>query len=131
MAEIEKLSRGERGWQFPVEFKPEGPVMSQTDLLNVEQDLKHMMQVLPGERIMRPLFGCDWLSILFKNLTEDLQAEIKAIVADAVMRNEPRVVVEDIAVVQDAQDIHALHIGVVYRVAGHDVVKKMAMKVGV
>ncbi|WP_051504666.1 GPW/gp25 family protein [Robbsia andropogonis] len=100
--------------------------MADTDLTDIEQNLRHLMETLPGERIMRPQFGCDWLSVLFKNLNDDLRAEIKTIVTDAILRNEPRVIVQDVIVTQHADRIDALRVGISYRVAGRDVVKQIS-----
>lgn len=117
----------QRGWAFPVTFDAAGPVMSKTALADVANDLKNLMGTLPGERIMRPQFGCDWLAILFKNLTDDLRAEIRTLVTDAITRNEPRVIVQDIVIAQSEERIDRLHIGITYRVAGRDVVQQLAV----
>jgi phage baseplate assembly protein W len=117
----------QRGWAFPVTFNAAGPVMSKTDLVDIAQNLKHLMGTLPGERIMRPQFGCDWLAILFKNLTDDLRAEIRTIVTEAIMRNEPRVVVEEVVVSQSREQVDRVHVSVMYRVAGRDVVRELAV----
>jgi len=129
MAENESGIRVEqRGWAFPVTFTAAGPVMSKTVLADVANDLGNLMGTLPGERIMRPQFGCDWLTILFKNLTDDLRAEIRTLVTEAITRNEPRVIVQDVAIAQSQERIDTLHIVITYRVAGRDVVRQLAVK---
>lgn len=77
--------------KFPIEnkFLPE----SGTDL--VLQDIQLLLLTRPGERVMRPDFGCNLTNRLWENLDTVARIGISDI-AESIRRFEPRVVLLDI-----------------------------------
>lgn len=113
------------GWAFPVRFKAPTPHSALDSALemsagadNVAQSLKVLFQTQPGERIMRPAYGCDMQSAVFANLSEGTLAALRNRIAESVARHEPRA--EDVAIVveEDRALPGMLRITVRYRLAG-------------
>ena len=70
----------------------------------------------PGERVMRPQFGCRIWDLLFEPVTPNLLGLITEAVRDALAQWEPRVEVEDVDPVQDDDDGGLVRIQIRYRV---------------
>ncbi|WP_160126110.1 GPW/gp25 family protein [Serratia sp. Z4] len=91
-----------RGWQFPLRFQlhtspsVESSVVMSTGADNVAQSLALLFQTQPGERIMRPTYGCDMHSVMFANLSEGTFAALRSWIAESVARHEPRA--EDVTI---------------------------------
>ncbi len=49
------------GWAFPVTFdkKPECAVRMVSEVEDIEQSLTLLLSTRPGERVMRPDYGCN------------------------------------------------------------------------
>lgn len=60
----------------------------------------------PGERLMRPEFGCRIWDLLFAPLNSSTIGQMEHSVRDALSQWEPRIEVEDVRVVLD-DDTHA------------------------
>jgi uncharacterized protein len=88
------------GWSFPPEFSKRGVRM-----VSAEQDIRESLQILlattPGERVMQPTFGCGLKAQMFENLTESSAAQMKDLIARAILFFEPRITVEKI-MIEDA-----------------------------
>lgn len=118
-----------RGWGFPVEFTDQGDFSDQgvvmaTDQKDIAQSLQILFSTQPGERIMRPDYGCDLQSTVFENISAALLADLRTRITDSMLRYEPRVAVEDIVIKQDASAY--LHIQVAYRISGMDQVQRLS-----
>ena len=70
----------------------------------------------PGERLMRPQFGCRIWEMLFEPVTANLLGLISQAVRDALAQWEPRVVVDDVRAEPDAEQGSLVHIAIAYRV---------------
>ena len=97
-----------RGWAFPVEWCPkapanrpfpaEGDICAETEEPKIEQSIWLILATAPGERVMRPDFGCGIHRLVFsvndsttlKNIVEQVKA--------ALIRWEPRIDLLDVAV---------------------------------
>lgn len=108
-----------RGWKFPPEFKTAGPVMV-LDEEDIAQSLEILFRTEPGERIMRPDYGCGLQAVVFENISSDLLAALRTRIADSVLRDEPRVDLEDLRVEQVSGMPNNLYIQVSYRLHGID-----------
>ena len=88
---IDKLFLG-TGWGFPPEFdkgsKSVGMVSEEDD---IQESLRILFSTVPGERVMRPTYGCDLKSLVFENMSESLFTEIKDILERAILFFEPRI----------------------------------------
>ncbi len=109
-----------RGWAFPPSFTKEQGVAMVADQEDIRQSLRIMFSTQPGERIMRPEFGCDLQSAVFENIREELLADISAKINDSILRDEPRVTVEALQLTQDPQQPSQLNLQLIYRIRGSD-----------
>jgi uncharacterized protein len=81
-----------RGWSFPPEFhsRGKGVVMSSGEE-DIRQALVILLSTVPGERVMRPTFGCGLKSMVFETMDEGTMAEIRDLVERAILFFEPRI----------------------------------------
>lgn len=117
------------GWRFPLRFEPR-PVTDATDGLapsavvmsaggdNVAQSLAMLFQTQPGERIMRPDYGCDMQSLMFANLSESMLGALRHRIVESVARHEPRAEQVDVVLQEDPSLRGLLHVAVRYHLAG-------------
>lgn len=105
------------GWRFPPRFDRS---FGQVGMAEEEEDIRESLFILlstaPGERVMRPTYGCGLQRLVFETVDESLVTEIKDLIRRAVLFFEPRVVLEDTSV--DYEDIYQgiLRIELRYRV---------------
>lgn len=112
------------GWAFPLTFlgpdeaHPRSSVAMSAGADNVAQSLRILFQTQPGERLMRPAYGCDMQSAVFANLSEGTLAALHNQIAESVARHEPRAEEVVITVEEDRAQPGVLRITVRYRLAG-------------
>jgi uncharacterized protein len=101
------LNRLGRGWAFPVRPDPRAGTLFYADGPDkVRQSIGIILDTEPGERIMRPTFGCGLRRFLMKPNTTATRALIRQEVERALASDEPRIKVN--AVVVDPGDDPAL-----------------------
>src|SRR5215207_1763515 len=87
------------GWSFPPAFSKEE---KKTAMLSDEADIQSSLEILlstrPGERVMRPDYGCNLDELLFEPLTTTLKTYIKDLISTAILYYEPRIEVNDIEI---------------------------------
>ena len=81
-----------RGWKFPVQIDPATGRVAMSDL---EQDIKESIYILlataPGERLMRPEFGCGIHDLVFSSMSTVTLGLFESRVREAINRWEARV----------------------------------------
>ena len=93
------LNRLGRGWDFPVRPDPRAGALAYTGgPEKVRQSIGIILDTEPGERIMRPTFGCGLRRFLMKPNTTATRALIKQEVERALAASEPRVKVNAVVV---------------------------------
>lgn len=65
---------------------------------DIIQSLNLLIGTLPGERIMRPLYGCDLYSQVFERINAETKSRIKYLIKNAIKRFEHRIILEDIEI---------------------------------
>ncbi|WP_387689185.1 GPW/gp25 family protein [Photorhabdus sp. RM71S] len=114
-----------RGWAFPPCFTLCDGVQMTEGQEDVHQSLRILFSTQPGERIMRSDYGCDLQSYMFTNIREELLAQVKTTIHDAMLHYEPRAVVDNVQVVQPRENPNLLQIQVTYRLRGSDIVQQL------
>lgn len=114
-----------RGWAFPPDFSVNGVKMVEGGE-NVRQSMRVLFQTQPGERIMRPDYGCDLQSSMFRNISEDLLADLQMRVTESVLRHEPRAALKSVNVSQAKQSPNTLEVGVEYRLVGSEQIDQLS-----
>ena len=83
---------------------------------DLDRSMRIVLMTAPGERVMRPTFGCTIWDLLFEPITPNLLGLIAQAVREAIGQWEPRVEVENVVPMIDENDDGLVRIGVVYRV---------------
>jgi len=85
------------GWGFPPAFSTK---TSDVDMLSDVDDIQSSLEVLlttrPGERVMRPDYGCNLDELVFEPLTTTFKTYIKDLISTAILYYEPRIEVNSI-----------------------------------
>lgn len=88
-----------RGWNFPL--RPDersGKIEYESGPEKVRQSIQIILDTEPGERIMRPAFGCGLRRYLMKPNTTATRALVQREVASALKAWEPRIEVRGVQV---------------------------------
>lgn len=103
-----------RGWAFPLRTDATGGIAMVSREREVEEAIRLILGTTPGERPMRPEFGCRIHDFIFGLADGTTANEIIVEVKRALLRWEPRIDVEDVVVSFDALDQTLLYIDVRY-----------------
>jgi phage baseplate assembly protein W len=85
------------GLAFPLGVDDRGGIALAREEIDVEQAIRIILSTAPGERPMRPEFGCAVHDCVFERMEADTLARIDKAVRVALDRWEPRINIEDIA----------------------------------
>ena len=80
----------------------------------------------PGERVMRPQFGCRIWDLLFEPITPSLFGLVAQAVYEALGQWEPRIVVDEVTPTGDDADDGVIQVRVAYRVRTTNDPRKLA-----
>lgn len=106
-----------RGWKFPPDLTAGGAVRLVGGAEEIEAAIELILGTAPGERVMRPDFGCAMWSQVFAPLDANTLGAIEHDVRQALARWEPRIVVESVdASADDAATGSLVHIDIAYRI---------------
>jgi len=103
-----------RGIAWPMGVDHTGALRMSEGAGDLDRSIRVVIATAPGERVMRPEFGCKIWDMLFEPVTANLMGQMAQAVRDALAQWEPRVTVEDVEVGQDDNDHALVHIGVRY-----------------
>ncbi len=104
-----------RGFSWPMGVDHTGSIRLTTTAEDVERSMRIVLMTAPGERLMRPRFGCEIWDLLFEPVSQNLFGMIASAVFDALGQWEPRVEVDEVTPVADAEDNALINIHVAYR----------------
>ncbi|MBE7555628.1 MAG: GPW/gp25 family protein [Anaerolineales bacterium] len=110
-----------QGLVFPLQVNPRGEIALARGELDIQQSIKIILGTVPGERVMRPEFGCRIHELVFA--PRDAATEGLAIyyVEQALGRWEPRIELQEVNVLDDPHHDGAMLIEIKYRIkATHD-----------
>jgi hypothetical protein len=106
-----------RGWAMPVALDAlTGRVASVAYEEDIRQSILIILETSPGERVMRPNFGCGIYDLVFEAIDSTAIQRIKSTVDEALRRCEARIDVLDITVDEAATARGTLMVEVEYRV---------------
>jgi phage baseplate assembly protein W len=103
------------GWGFPLRTDATGGIALVSRDRELEEAMRLILATAPGERPMRPEFGCGVHDYVFAGTDATSARAIAVEVRQALLRWEPRVIIEDVDVVPDDDDAALLYINVLYR----------------
>jgi len=105
-----------RGFFWPMEVDHTGSIRLTDGATDIDAAMAVVLATAPGERVMRPDFGCRIWDLLFEPVTANLLGLMAQAVRDALTQWEPRVIVETVDTVPDREDSAVVSIRVGYRV---------------
>jgi phage baseplate assembly protein W len=106
------------GWAFPVRTDATGSIALVTREREIEESIRLVLATAPGERPMRPEFGCAVHDYVFAPADAATAGDIAYAVRVALERWEPRIDLEDVVIRFDDVDQGVLYIDVHYAVRG-------------
>jgi phage baseplate assembly protein W len=104
-----------RGWAFPIRTDTNGGIALVGNEREIAEAVRLIVATTPGERPMRPEFGCHIHEFVFAPADAMTAAAINAEVTRAVNTWEPRVIVEQVDVLQAPDDQTVFYIDIHYR----------------
>ncbi|HEX2625727.1 MAG TPA: GPW/gp25 family protein [Candidatus Limnocylindrales bacterium] len=104
-----------RGWAFPIRTDTNGGIALVGREREIAEAIRLIVATTPGERPMRPEFGCRINDFVFAPADSMTAAAISAEVTRAVTMWEHRVDVEAVDVLQAPEDQSVFYIDIHYR----------------
>jgi phage baseplate assembly protein W len=80
-----------RGWRYPVDVNRNGGVAAASDDELIRQSIVILLGTAPGERVMRPHFGCEIHDLLFAPNNANTAGLAAHYCVEAMLKFEPRV----------------------------------------
>ena len=105
-----------RGWVFPPHIGPQGGIALTHERNEIDQAITIILSTAPGERVMRPTFGCRLHTLVFAPNNSHTAAQARRYVEEALGMWEPRINVLEVDVRPDGDQAHALVIEIRYEI---------------
>jgi phage baseplate assembly protein W len=105
-----------RGIAWPMQVDPTGSIRLFDATDDIESAMRIILMTAPGERVMRPQFGCAIWELLFEPITSTLLGQIDRAVDEALAQWEPRIVVEGVRSAADDPNDGLVHVYIDYTV---------------
>lgn len=108
------------GWKHPVQLDPDGEIALSRYEEDVWEAIWIILSTAPGERVMRPDFGCGIHEFVFAPNNTRTAGLVRFQVEEALTRWEPRIDLEEVQVQADPGNPTLLLISIDYRVRATD-----------
>lgn len=110
------------GLSFPIRADARGQIELCSGSQDIEQAIRIIISTQPGERVMRPTFGCRVHELLFEPRSPTTISLLQEYVRDALRVWEPRIEVLNVDVTADDSPASALLVDIEYLIkATHDI----------
>lgn len=114
-----------RGITFPMRVDQSGSIAMGNGADDLDANLRVVLITAPGERVMRPQFGCRIWDLVFEPINANTLGLMAEAVRDAVGQWEPRVEVDDVVVLPDPDQQGRVLIDLTYRVRATNDVRNL------
>jgi uncharacterized protein len=104
------------GLSFPLQADQRGVLALAHGVTDIEQAIRLILGTAPGERPMRPEFGCAVHDFIFDNIDAELIGHVEAAIHSALARWEPRIDVTSLTFDLTESESGALLVTITYRV---------------
>ena len=104
-----------KGIMFPMRVNQSGSIALTTGADDLGSSIRMVLATAPGERLMRPQFGCRIWELMFEPINANTIGLMGVAVREALGRWEPRIDVEDVEVVPDTSSDGRVDIRITYR----------------
>jgi phage baseplate assembly protein W len=110
-----------QGLAFPLQVNARGELALVTGPTDIEQAIGIILGTIPGERVMRPEFGCRAWELVFAPNTAATRGLLEMYVRQSLEYWEPRIDLLAVNVVTDPNNPSALLVDIQYEIkATHD-----------
>ncbi len=103
-----------RGWKFPVRLSSIGSIDESQNEVDIKEAIKIIATTAMGERVMLPDFGCGIYNYVFESSNATMLGLIEDSVRTAMVKWEPRIVVNSVSVSMDGSEKNRLLIELNY-----------------
>lgn len=110
MADVDFLGSGVR---FPYSFSGGALELSEGEQ-SIRESILLILRTRPGERVMRPDFGCGLSELLFAENNSTTASLMQTTVEEALLEFEPRIDLQEVRVNPDAFEENRLNIEIDY-----------------
>jgi len=107
-----------RGWNFPLGTDASGSIALAAEDRDLEQAIRLILVTAPGERPMRPEFGCGIHNYVFAPADATTAGRLSVEVKRALAFWEPRITVKSVDVSVDEYERNTLYINIQYEKKG-------------
>ena len=104
-----------KGIMFPLRVNQSGSIALTTGADDLGSSIRMVLATAPGERLMRPQFGCRIWELMFEPINANTIGLMGVAVREALGQWEPRIDVEDVEVVPDTSSDGRVDIRITYR----------------
>ena len=105
-----------QGLAFPLQINQQGGIALARGAHDIEQAIRIVLETQPGERMMRPEFGCRVHELLFAPLNAATRGLAAYYVQEALDRWEPRVELQEVNTLDDPGRDGVMLIEIKYRI---------------
>lgn len=110
-----------RRLSFPIQLDDRNQLSTSGGDTAIRQSIYVIVMTVPGERVMRPDFGCEIHTLIFHPANAETAALAARYVREALMRWEPRIILQELIVTPGGSELGELFIQLRYEVKGqHD-----------
>ena len=105
-----------QGWAFPLQMSQQGGFALAKGVQDIEQAIRIILGTAPGERMMRPEFGCRIHELVFAPDNASTRQLVSYYVGEALGRWEPRVEVKEVQSSSDPDRDGVLMVEIKYQI---------------
>ncbi len=103
-----------RGWTFPVQLNARGGILLATGADEINASLRMIIGTAPGERVMRPAFGCRIWDLLYQSIDANTLGQIETATREAIEQWEPRIDLVEVNAIPDETTDGLVNVEVTY-----------------
>jgi len=107
-----------KGWRYPLGTDASGSIALNANDQELEQAIRLILTTAPGERPMRPRFGCGIHDFVFAPADANTAGRLSVEVKRALTFWEPRIEVKSVDVSVDQYARNTLYINILYEKKG-------------
>lgn len=105
-----------QGFTFPLRVSPRGAVMLAAGEADIAQAIRIILGTVPGERVMRPAFGCRAWELLFDPNQAATHGMMEQYVREALAMWEPRIVVQSVRATRAGDEGNGMLVHIDYEI---------------
>ena len=110
-----------KGWRFPVDMNRQGGISISQHEESIRESIFIILGTAPGERLMRPYFGCEIHDLVFAPNNQNTATLAARYVEEALQKWEPRVDKVKANARTDRDEPNKLLVNIEYTVAANSV----------